>query len=77
MMPYIRKDRRELEEMNKFISIGNGVFKYYWVYSNEDMKVGLFWIVFFDCVDFWIRTGNNTSNIAQMKTHKPKGFVCV
>ena len=42
---------------SKLSSIGNGIFKYYWQPVQEDIKIGLFWLIFFDCVYFWVFTG--------------------
>lgn len=65
MMPYIREDRKNLETMKKFISIGNGIFKYYWEHSESDVRFGMFWLCFFDCVDFWVSTGSTPDKTAQ------------
>ncbi|MFX0200412.1 MAG: hypothetical protein ACFFCW_30200 [Candidatus Hodarchaeota archaeon] len=62
MSPAVRKDRIRIEKKGKFVSIGKGIFRYFWNYTNEDRRNGFFWFVFFDCVDFWVRTGVKTDN---------------
>jgi len=62
MQPVVRKDRLKIEKSGKFISIGKGIFKYFWNCTQEDKKVGFFWFVFFDCIDFWVITGSTEDN---------------
>jgi len=41
----------------KLSSIGNGIFKYFWQPTIEDQRIGLFWLIFFDSVYFWVFAG--------------------
>ena len=59
--PVHRKDRIKLETQERLISIGNGIFKYFWRHTQEDKRISLFWFVFFDCVDFLVFTGLDKS----------------
>ena len=62
----IRKIRTSKESKNKFISIGNSIFKYHWEKSKEN-KTGKFWLTFFDCVDFWVYDDLNTAGQVDLK----------
>ena len=48
--------RKELEEKGEFENIGNGTFKYFWKYYEEENKA-FFWFSFFDCIDFLVYGG--------------------
>jgi len=56
MQPTVRSDRRSLEKKGKFKTFAKGIFKYFWTHT-KDSQNGFFWFTFFDCVDFWVFTG--------------------
>ena len=42
---------------NNMVSIGNGIFRYHWHQSSDDIFSGLMWLVFFDFIVFWAFIG--------------------
>jgi hypothetical protein len=52
-----RKQMVRFSIESKLSSIGNGIFKFFWQPTKEDQRIGLFWLIFFDSVYFWVFSG--------------------
>ena len=56
MSSEVREMRYKIDNANNWNSYANGAFKYVWNRIKEDTRLGVFWLVFFNCVDFWVFT---------------------
>ena len=54
MSPKVREMRYKIDNANNWNSFANYTFKYVWNHTKEDVKNGVFWVVFFNTVDFWV-----------------------